>query len=112
MALITTINSLGQQATMTGKQFSPGRRIYLDKEGNAVEADNPKRLTLLCPAHGSIPMADAIRLGLASEPVAIPIETDTKKPEPIEVKVEAEADTKEEPKGKDKAVKPKATKDG
>lgn len=114
MALITTINSLGQQSTMTGKQFSPGRRIYLDKEGNAVEADNPSRLTLLCPAHGSIPMSEAIRLGLVQQ---VAIEAPEAQPVEVEVTVEAEVEkaeeepeTKAEPKSKDKAVKPKSNK--
>lgn len=42
------------------------RRLYLDEAGNVVEANDPTRRSLLVPAGGSIPLADAERYGLVS----------------------------------------------
>ena len=48
--------------------WTADRRIYLDKHGNAVEADNPAKAVLLVPAGGALPMERAQALGLAVEP--------------------------------------------
>jgi hypothetical protein len=40
------------------------RRLYLDKDGKAVEANDPSRATLLVAAGNTIPLEEAERLGL------------------------------------------------
>lgn len=40
------------------------RRLYLDGDGNVVEADDPRREKLLVGKGGQIPEADARRYGL------------------------------------------------
>lgn len=40
------------------------RRLYLDKDGKVVEANDPSRATLLVAAGNTIPIEDAERLGL------------------------------------------------
>jgi hypothetical protein len=40
------------------------RRLYLDKDGKVVEADDPTRQSLLISSGGTMPEADARRLGL------------------------------------------------
>jgi hypothetical protein len=43
------------------------RRLYLDAEGNVVEADNPKKLTLLVAEGGELPMDQARQYGLVQD---------------------------------------------
>ena len=43
------------------------RRLYLDKDGNVVEAKDPNRVKLLAAEGTEIPMADARRYGLVTE---------------------------------------------
>lgn len=53
-----------------GMYISP-ERLYLDKDGKVVKADDPNRVSLLVGKGGSIPQADADRYGLtgtADEP--------------------------------------------
>ena len=60
--------------------WTADRRIYLDKHGNAVEADNPAKAVLLVPAGGVLPLERAQALGLAAEPE--PAEEPKAKPAP------------------------------
>jgi hypothetical protein len=46
--------------------YTADRRIYLDKNGKAVEADDPNRVSLLVAAGATLPMADAERYGLTA----------------------------------------------
>ena len=48
-----------------GPTFTLSERLYTDKDGKVVKADDPNRLRLLGNAGGTIPMAEAKRLGLA-----------------------------------------------
>lgn len=59
---------------MIMEDFTPGRSLYLDKDGKVVEADDPTRLTKLTSETSSIPMARAMELGLMDEPEAKAIE--------------------------------------
>lgn len=52
--------------------FKADRRIYLDKDGKAVEADDPARATLLIAEGQSMPIADARRYGLVAEEASTP----------------------------------------
>ena len=56
--------------------WTADRRIYLDSQGNAVEADDPTKATLLAPVGGTLPLERARALGLV--PVA---------PEPAKAKI-------------------------
>lgn len=49
---------------MATNLWTSDRRLYLDKDGKAVEADDPTRQSLLVAAGGTIPLADAERYGL------------------------------------------------
>jgi hypothetical protein len=49
---------------MATNLWTADRRLYLDKDGKAVEADDPARVSLLVNIGGAIPLADAERLGL------------------------------------------------
>jgi hypothetical protein len=51
-----------------GDKFTSDRRLYLNGEGNVVEADNPKRKTLLVGEGGQLDMAKAREHGLIGEP--------------------------------------------
>lgn len=48
--------------------WTADRRLYLNAAGQVVEADDPTRASLLVAVGNSIPMAEAIRLGLAEAP--------------------------------------------
>jgi len=48
------------------------RRIYLDAQGNAVEANDPAKATLLVPVGGTLPLERARALGLVPTPAAPP----------------------------------------
>lgn len=47
--------------------WTADRRLYLDKDGKPVEADDPGRATLLVNAGGSIPIERAKALGLVAQ---------------------------------------------
>jgi hypothetical protein len=48
--------------------WTSDRRLYLDRAGRVVEADDPTRATLLVPAGGTLPYARAEALGLIVAP--------------------------------------------
>lgn len=56
---------------MASNMWTADRRLYLNAEGQAVEADDPTRIKLLVAAGGSIPMADAERYGLITVQPAV-----------------------------------------
>lgn len=49
---------------MAESTWTADRRLYLDKDGKVVEADDPNRASLLVAEGGQLPLADAKRLGL------------------------------------------------
>jgi len=61
--------------------YAADRRLYLDKTGAVVEADDPARVELLAPAGGTIPMPRAVALGLVPDENNA-VETDDKDPKP------------------------------
>jgi hypothetical protein len=52
---------------MANSDFVADRRLYLDSEGNVVEADDPNRARLLVGVGGTVPAADAERYGLKAQ---------------------------------------------
>jgi hypothetical protein len=52
---------------MANNDFVADRRLYLDSEGNVVEADDPNRARLLVGVGGTVPAADAERYGLKAQ---------------------------------------------
>jgi hypothetical protein len=52
---------------MASNDFVADRRLYLDSEGNVVEADDPNRARLLVGVGGTVPAADAERYGLKAQ---------------------------------------------
>ncbi len=48
--------------------WTADRRIYLDAAGRAVEAKDPRRVTLLVAEGGQIPLEQAQALGLLAAP--------------------------------------------
>lgn len=56
---------------MAANMWTSNRRLYLDKDGKVVEADDPTRQSLLVAAGGSIPLADAERYGLVTVTPAV-----------------------------------------
>lgn len=55
---------------MASNLWTADRRLYLDKDGKVVEADDPTRQSLLVAVGGTIPLADAERYGLVTVKVA------------------------------------------
>lgn len=57
---------------MPATMWTAPRRLYLDDAGNVVEADDPKRVSLLVAQGGVLPLDRAEQLGLvkAAEPKA------------------------------------------
>lgn len=55
---------------MAANTWTADRRLYLDKAGAVVEANDPTRARLLVPAGGTLPIARARALGLVVEPAA------------------------------------------
>lgn len=55
---------------MADQTWTADRRLYLDKDGRVVEANDPTRRTLLVPQGGSLPIAQARALGLVTEEVS------------------------------------------
>lgn len=51
---------------MPSALWTADRRIYLDREGRAVEAKDPARVSLLVAEGGQIPLEQAQRLGLVA----------------------------------------------
>lgn len=51
-------------------QWTADRRLYLDKDGKVVEANDPNRARLLVAAGNTIPLEEAERLGLAGTKVS------------------------------------------
>jgi hypothetical protein len=49
---------------MATNEWTADRRLYLDKDGNVVEADDPARATLLVNAGAALPLDQARALGL------------------------------------------------
>lgn len=56
---------------MASNLWTSDRRLYLDKAGKAVEADDPSRVSLLVAAGGTIPLADAEKYGLVTVTPAV-----------------------------------------
>ena len=56
------------------------RRLYLDKNGKVVEANDPTRAVLLVGAGGTLPEARARELGLVAVPA--PVEDEKAKADP------------------------------
>lgn len=83
------------------------RRIYLDASGNAVEAKDPSRVSLLVCEGGSLPLNEAKRLGLvASEPEAAKAAEVAE--DEAEVEPELEDETKAETEGENQAAQPES----
>lgn len=61
---------------MAEGQYTSNERVYLDKDGNRVDAKDPKRHTLAVAAGASIPMGEARRLGLVGGDEGDGAETD------------------------------------
>ena len=51
---------------MATNLWTSDRRIYLNAEGKAVEADDPTKQSLLVAQGGTIPLADAEKYGLVT----------------------------------------------
>lgn len=56
---------------MASNLWTADRRLYLDKDGKVVEADDPTRQSLLVATGGTIPLADAERYGLVTVTPAV-----------------------------------------
>jgi hypothetical protein len=52
---------------MADKAFTSSERLYLDKDGNVVGADDPNRASLLVAAGGTMSAEDAAKYGLNEE---------------------------------------------
>lgn len=72
---------------MASNMWTADRRLYLDKDGKAVEADDPARVSLLVAAGGTIPLSDAERYGLVT---VTPAEVKAKAPTPNKAKAAPE----------------------
>lgn len=83
---------------MASNMWTSDRRLYLNAEGKAVEADDPTRIKLLVAAGGSIPLADAERYGLVTVTPAV-----------VEA-VKPQSDEKAKAPAANKAAAPKANK--
>ncbi len=53
---------------MAKNLWTADRRLYLDKDGKAVEADDPTRTRLLVAQGATLPLEEAERLGLVTAP--------------------------------------------
>jgi len=51
---------------MATNLWTADRRLYLNADGKAVEADDPTRQSLLVAQGGTIPLADAEKYGLVT----------------------------------------------
>jgi hypothetical protein len=52
------------EVVMADTRYTADRRLYLDRDGNVVEADSPDRATLLVAEGGTLSTEDAARYGL------------------------------------------------
>lgn len=59
---------------MAEHTWTADRRLYLDKDGTVVEADNPARVRLLIAEGGTLPIEQARALGLIPVEAAPPVE--------------------------------------
>ena len=84
---------------MKDQMWTADRRIFLDPNGNAVEANDRTRVSLLVAPGLKIPMKQAIELGLVKTEERTP---ETKAQDPVEDKAVKPVS--------DKSVKPKAKK--
>jgi ribosomal 50S subunit-recycling heat shock protein len=80
---------------MAANTYTAVRRLYLDKDGKVVEADNPARASLLVNAGGTLSLEDATRYGLVTvtqtvEPVAPAEEKAQTEPRPNKAKAPSE----------------------
>lgn len=57
---------------MASNLYTADRRLYLDKDGKVVEADDPTRTRLLVAAGGTMPLEDAERYGLIGDKAKAP----------------------------------------
>jgi hypothetical protein len=55
---------------MNKNDFVSDRRLYLDKDNNVVEANDPNKLTLLVAEGGSLSAEEAAKYGLGVEEAA------------------------------------------
>lgn len=53
---------------MSSNMWTADRRLYLDKDGKVVEANDPTRVRLLIAAGGNMTLEDAERYGLIATP--------------------------------------------
>lgn len=61
---IKMVTSIQKRNGAGASAFISDRRLYLDENGNAVEANDPARSTLLVGKGGAMPMARARELGI------------------------------------------------
>lgn len=78
----------------TDNFYVADRRLYTDVQGRVVEADDPKRRTLLVSPGQRMLMREAIRLGLTGRPAAAAA--------PAEEKEAPKAENKKAPKAESK----------
>ncbi len=76
--------------------FTADRRLYLNAEGEAVEADDPNRITLLAAKGTQFSMSHAQQLGLAGDDGAPlkPKKASAKKAKKVENKAAAKPENK------------------
>lgn len=53
---------------MADNSYTADRRLYLNKDGKVVEADDPTRTTLLVGKNGRLSAEDAAKYGLMNQP--------------------------------------------
>lgn len=75
---------------MASNTWTADRRLYLDKNGKVVEADDPGRVSLLVAQGGSIPLVQAEALGLVTVQPAV-VEAAKAQAAPAENKAKASA---------------------
>lgn len=73
---------------MANQTWTADRRLYLDKDGKVVEANDPTRTRLLVAAGNTIPIEEAQRLGLIVEEKAAEPRPNKARPGPSENKAE------------------------
>lgn len=72
MSLVTTVTLAGETVSVTGGTLREGdltadRRLYVDREGKVVEANDPSRRFLLAAKGAVIPKEQVEALGLRME---------------------------------------------
>lgn len=89
--------------------WTSDRRIYLDKDGNAVEAKDPARVSLLVAAGCTLPIETARRYGLVKDvvPEVAPVSmVPIAEPEPVETAPEPIVEVVPMPEPKQVKAKP------